>query len=201
MQAPELYEKYHLLNSVIELSKSASLEEGQAAAEGGALELAQKIICNSPDAVLVTKHALNLSRDYGGQVPQGSHEDADTHAREGSYPELMKGDLEDIAAKGYSNVRARALYVGENLSEGLLAFKEVRGIFQKVRFETDHGCCFVYRNAPLGGKTRSSSPHRLPRPSCNQMRNVSGRRDAEKHDSCRPCGSSSERVEPDTKKM
>jgi 1,4-dihydroxy-2-naphthoyl-CoA synthase len=114
--AQELYNKYLLLNQIVKVESSTSLEEGQSTIERAALALAQRIIENSPDAVMVTKDTLNRARDYGGSTSGPDH----------GAKNMNKGDLEDLAAAGYANRRARALYVGENINEGLLAFREKR---------------------------------------------------------------------------
>ncbi len=126
--AQELYNKYLLLNSVIEVPSSASLDEGQAAVEQAALGLASKVIANSPDAVVVTKATLNRARDGVFSLHQDAAENKLPSGLKGPSGEAepRRGDLEDIAMEGYANTRARALYVGANINEGLQAFREKR---------------------------------------------------------------------------
>ncbi|KDN42308.1 ClpP/crotonase [Tilletiaria anomala UBC 951] len=117
VSAAELYSKYQLLNSVVHLPPSASLEAGQVAVERAAVALAARLCENSPDALLVTKEALNAARDYPG--PTGANAVLINGQK-------RQGNLEDLAVEAYTTTRARALYVGENINEGLTAFREKR---------------------------------------------------------------------------
>ncbi|PWN48242.1 ClpP/crotonase [Violaceomyces palustris] len=98
IQASEASEKFNLINLLVPISDSVSVDEGQRLIELKALELAQSLTLNSPDALMVTKEALVL----------------------------CKGELDQVTKKSYSSQRSRHLYLGSNVQEGLLAFKEKR---------------------------------------------------------------------------
>jgi 1,4-dihydroxy-2-naphthoyl-CoA synthase len=84
------------------------VEAGQSAIEGEALRWAAKIIAKSPDAVLVTKEALNMARD-AGKTPHG---------------------IDNASIGSLEGERSNALYNGDNIREGLTAFFEVRSIIE-----------------------------------------------------------------------
>lgn len=101
--AAEAHDRYGFVNKVIDVSSSATPEEGGAAVVKAALEMAAKIAGNSPDAVTVTKLALLAARDAVSPA----------------------AGVDESAIGAYYSERSRALYVGENLKEGLQAFAEV----------------------------------------------------------------------------
>lgn len=103
LSAQDAYTRFNFINGLINVDRSESMEAGQAAIEAEALRWAAKIISKSPDAVLVTKEALNMARD-AGKSPHGID-----HASIGS----LQGE------------RSNALYNGDNIREGLTAFFEV----------------------------------------------------------------------------
>ncbi|UZJ52430.1 hypothetical protein CBS101457_001750 [Exobasidium rhododendri] len=104
LSAQDAYARFNFVNALINVEKSASIEAGQAAVEAEALRWAHKVVANSPDAVLVTKEALNMARDAG------------------------KGEngIDKVSIESLSGERSQALYGGENIREGLSAFFEVR---------------------------------------------------------------------------
>lgn len=101
--ATEAYQRFGFVNRVIEVSPKATPEEGGAAVIKAALEMAAKIAGNSPDAVTITKLALLAARDASS----------------------AEMGIDQTALEAYRTERSRALYVGENLREGLKAFAEV----------------------------------------------------------------------------
>lgn len=106
MNAQDAYSRFQFVNALIHVDKSESIETGQSAIEAEALQWAARIIAKSPDAVLVTKEALNLARDAG--------KGAD--------------GIDDASLRSLEGQRSNALYNGDNIREGLTAFFEVRNL-------------------------------------------------------------------------
>ncbi|PWN25493.1 ClpP/crotonase [Jaminaea rosea] len=98
ISAQEGYERFGFINALVDVDKAATPEDGQACALEKALEYAQLIVDNSPEAVQVTKRAMRLARD----------------------------GVDESVYKSAGGIASRALYAGKNISEGLTAFKEKR---------------------------------------------------------------------------
>ncbi|PWN95299.1 ClpP/crotonase [Tilletiopsis washingtonensis] len=104
ISASEAHDTFGFVNRIVSVDASASAEEGNAAVLDVAFALAAQINANSPDAVACTKEALLAARDVG----------------------LGADGVNHSVIEQYCNERNRALYVGENIKEGLKAFAEKR---------------------------------------------------------------------------
>ena len=146
MSAQDAYTRFQFVNALVPVEASQSVEAGQAAIEAEALKWAARIVSNSPDAVLVTKEALNMARDAG--------KGAD--------------GIDDASLRSFDGQRSKALYDGDNIREGLTAFFEVRSRRRgtecmRALFLGSH-LAPARRNGHQSGLTRPS----LPRPSCRR---------------------------------
>lgn len=103
MTAHDAYTRFNFVNALVAVDRSETIEAGQAAIEAEAIKWAEKVISNSPDAVLVTKEALNMARDAG----KGAN------------------GIDDASLRSFDGERSKALYDGDNIREGLTAFFEV----------------------------------------------------------------------------
>jgi enoyl-CoA hydratase/carnithine racemase len=103
LSAQDVYNRFNFVNALIPVDRSKSAEEGQAAIEAEAIRWAAKIVAKSPDAVLVTKEALNMARDAGKGVD----------------------GIDQVSLQSLEGQRSKALYDGANIREGLTAFFEV----------------------------------------------------------------------------
>lgn len=108
LTAQDAYSRFNFINGLINVDRSESVEAGQSAIEAEALRWAANIIAKSPDAVLVTKEALNMARD-AGKTPHG---------------------IDNASIGSLEGERSNALYNGDNIREGLTAFFEVRFIIE-----------------------------------------------------------------------
>jgi hypothetical protein len=111
ISASEARDTFGFVNRIVSVDASASAEEGNAAVLDVAFALAAQINANSPDAVACTKEALLAARDVG----------------------LGADGVNHSVIEQYCNERNRALYVGENIKEGLKAFAEVSGHARDAR--------------------------------------------------------------------
>ncbi|EPQ28754.1 uncharacterized protein PFL1_03557 [Pseudozyma flocculosa PF-1] len=100
--AQEAHDRYNMINRLVPVEKSAPIDEGQKAVEAVALDLARQMTENSPDSLFATKEALVLARDAAGD------------------------DIDASARAGVQGERSRLLNVGQNIAEGLEAFKNKR---------------------------------------------------------------------------
>lgn len=103
ISANDAYSRFNFVNAIINVERSQSVEEGQSAVESEAIRWAAKIVAKSPDAVLVTKEALNMARDAGKGVD----------------------GIDQVSLQSLEGQRSKALYDGDNIREGLSAFFEV----------------------------------------------------------------------------
>lgn len=103
LNAQDAYSRFQFINALVTVDKSTSIDDGQSAIEAEAIKWANKIVSKSPDAVLVTKEALNMARDAG--------KGAD--------------GIDYTSLKSFEGQRSKALYDGDNIREGLTAFFEV----------------------------------------------------------------------------
>ncbi|CAD6885974.1 unnamed protein product [Tilletia controversa] len=116
-------------SSATDATTSMSWEAGEAAILRLALVLARKIASHSPDAVQLTKAGLVAARGSAPPLALGPN---DPLAEDGTeklschVDEFQEDDVDLLAVKLYRSRRSRALYAGENIQEGLKAFKEKR---------------------------------------------------------------------------
>lgn len=104
VSAADARDRYFIVNSVVEVSKSDSVEAGQACIEAEAQLWAAKIVANSPDSVIVSKQGLNLARDVG----RGSL------------------GIDAVTVASFESDMSLAMRDGDNIREGVTAFFEVR---------------------------------------------------------------------------
>ncbi|KAE8250405.1 hypothetical protein A4X13_0g4754 [Tilletia indica] len=140
ISAEQAFSSFHFINRLLPLpppsSKSPasnpsnsketmSWEAGEAAILQLALDLARKIASQSPDAVQLTKANLVAAR---GSTPSANVSNVDDSEEKLSchMDEFEEGDVDQLAVRLYRSRRSRALYAGENIQEGLKAFKEKR---------------------------------------------------------------------------
>lgn len=90
-----------LVNRVVDVAQGMNPNRGQKLVLREAIKLARAILQASPDAIRVTKNALRL-------------------AREG------ERGIDISTVESVKSLESKALYAGENLREGLEAFKEKR---------------------------------------------------------------------------
>lgn len=97
ISAHEGFSRFGFINQIVDVEHSEAPEEGQRKVLQAALQYAQSIVANSPDAVQVTKRAL-------------------LRAQEG---------IDESTVTNAASVASRALYAGKNFREGLSAFGQV----------------------------------------------------------------------------
>ncbi|PWN42626.1 ClpP/crotonase [Ceraceosorus guamensis] len=106
---------YRFVTHLHILSPSTSDDLAQSQVLSKALELANQIIKNSPDAVQLTKAGLLDARDAARRI--GAQQRRDPYANEDG--------VDALPIESYQSLRSRALYAGQNIKEGLAAFAQV----------------------------------------------------------------------------
>ncbi|KAK0520663.1 hypothetical protein OC834_003424 [Tilletia horrida] len=144
--AEQAFASFHFINRLLPLapapstkptsstSNTTTWEEGEVAILRLAHDLARKIAAHSPDAVQLTKAALLAARGstptqqqaQGGAAPNDVENDGCGEALSSRMDDFREGDVDLLAVQLYRSRRSRALFAGENIQEGLRAFKEKR---------------------------------------------------------------------------
>ncbi|CEH15285.1 Enoyl-CoA hydratase [Ceraceosorus bombacis] len=109
---------YRFVTHLHILSPSTSDDLAQSQVLSKALELANQVIKNSPDAVQLTKAGLLDARNAARRVGAQRHRD----------PYANEDGVDALPIESYQSLRSRALYAGQNINEGLAAFAQKRPV-------------------------------------------------------------------------